>query len=292
MYKRIIAVATILSLNVSVWADYPSDRKAAMELVKAGKNEEALAAFDKMAKGTAVEAQKSDALEQAALCSNRLKKYDQAIELAGQIPSVPMAKSVKIQLMLENRKYEEIIAAFKDEDMSNWPEKAAGPAYFCRGRAYITVRDGKAAETDLKKAVETLGEGELKDQARLLLGETYRDILNDDAQALAAFTEGTKAQALYGWICMTCITSAADILAKQKKCEEALSMLGKVDSSKMTGVWKYNFILAYANVAAAQGKKDEAIVKLNEALAAKDIADWQKSAFQKKLKELQETETK
>jgi tetratricopeptide (TPR) repeat protein len=292
MYKRIIAVATILSLNVSVWADYPSDRKAAMELVKAGKNEEALSAFDKMAKGTAVEAQKSDALEQAALCSNRLKKYDQAIELAGQIPSVPMAKSVKIQLMLENRKYEEIIAAFKDEDMSNWPEKAAGPAYFCLGRAYITVRDGKAAETDLKKAVETLGEGELKDQARLLLGETYRDILNDDAQALAVFTEGTKAQALYGWICMTCIISASDILAKQNKCDEALAVLGKVDSSKMTGAWKYNFILAYANVAAAQGKKEDAIAKLNEAMAAKDIADWQKTAFQKKLKELQETETK
>ncbi|MEI6424129.1 MAG: hypothetical protein WCP55_18075, partial [Lentisphaerota bacterium] len=64
MFKHIIAVAAVLSFNMNGWADYPADRKAAMELVKAGKNEEALSAFEKMAEGTAVEAQKSDAIEQ------------------------------------------------------------------------------------------------------------------------------------------------------------------------------------------------------------------------------------
>lgn len=292
MNNRIIAVAAVLSLSVAAWADYPADREAAMELVKAGKNDEALAAFDRMAKSAADEAQKSDALEQAAMCANRLKKPGRALEFAEQIPSVPVAMSVKMQLMLENREYNEIIATFKDEDMSHWPAKAAGPAYFCRGRAYMTVRDGVAAASDLKKAFEILGEGEPRDQARLVLGETYRDILNDDAQALAIFTEGTPSEPIFGWVRLTCITSASDILAKQNKCDEALSMLGNVDSSEMTGVWKYNFMLAYANVAAAQGKKDEAIAKLTEALAANDLAEWQKAAFEKKIKELQETETK
>lgn len=292
MYRRIIAGAAILSLNVTVVADYQDDHKAAMELVKAGKNEEAMSAFEKMGKSTADEAQKNDAFEQAAICASNLKKYDQALELAGQIPQVPMAKAVKIRIMFENNKHKELLAAFKEEDMSAWPEKAAGPAYFYRGRAYMTVRDGKAAEADLKKVVSSQSAGKLRDQAFLYLGKTYCEILNDDAQALANFAEVTKSGANYGWINLSCITSSSDILVKQKKYDEALAILAKVDSSKMPAVWKYNFILAYANVAGAQGKKEEAIAKLNEGLAGKDIAEWQKQLFQQKLKELNAGETR
>ena len=288
MLKRIIAFVIMLSCGASVLADYPADRKAALGLVNAGKNQEALAAFTKLAEASALEAQKTDALEQAALCASRLTKYDEAMDLAKQIPQAQMSKAVQMRLMLENRKHEELVAAFKGEDMSTWPEKAAGLACFCRGRAYMTMRDGKAAEADLKKAVDTLGEGELRDQARLLLGEACRDLLNDDEKALAIFTEGiAKSQATYGWICLTCITSSSAILVKQKKCDEALAVLGKVDFKAMVGAWKCNFILAYADVYAAQGKKAEAIANLTEGLAGKDIQEWQKPRFQQRLKELQ-----
>lgn len=288
MLKRIIALAVVLSCSAVVLADYPADRQAALELVKAGKDAEALAAFTKMADATALEGQKSDALEQAALCANRLKKYDEAVELAKRITPIQMSKAVQMCLMQENRKYDELIAAFKGEDISNWPDKAAGLAGCCRGRAYMLARDGKAAEADLKKAVETLGEGYVRDETRLLLGETYATLLNDDAQALATFTDGiAKSQDAYGWIRLTCITSSSGILARQKKFGEALAILGKVDSSAMKGVWKYNFILAYADVYAAQGQKAEAIAKLNEGLAGKDVAEWQKPMFEQRLKALQ-----
>jgi tetratricopeptide (TPR) repeat protein len=288
MFKHIIAVAAILSFNASGWADYPSDRKAAMELVKAGKNEEALSAFEKMAEGTAVEAQKSDAIEQAAMCAKRLKKYDQAIELAGKIPVVPMAKTVQMRIMLENGKVSEILTKFKDESIADWPSKAAGEASYCRGIAYFNAKDGKAAEADLKNALKNLAPERMADEARFRLADNYKDNLKDDQQALAAYLEGIeKSIDAFGWIRLQSIVSASEILSRQSKHDEALAVLGKVDSGKMTGTWKYNFILAYANVAAAQGKKDEAIAKLNEGLAAKDIADWQKPAFQQKLKELQ-----
>ncbi len=293
MYKRIIAVAVVLSLNINGWADYPSDRKAAMELVKAGKNEEALSAFDKMAKDTADEAQKSDAIEQAAMCASRLKKYDQAIELAGQIPVVPMAKTVQMRIMLDNGKASEILTKFKDEAIADWPSKAAGEASYCRGIAYFNAKDGKAAEADLKNALRNMAPGRITDEARLRSADNYKNNLKDDQQALAAYLEGIeKSTDAFGWIRLQSIVSASEILSRQSKHDEALAMLGKVDSSKMTGVWKYNFILAYANVAADQGKKDEAIAKLNEGLSGKDIAEWQKPLFQQKLKELQETGTK
>ncbi len=288
MFKRIFALMVVLSFGMTALADYPADRKAAMDLVNAGKNQEALAAFTKMAEASTIETQKSDALEQAAYCTNRLKKYDEAIELAKKITPPEMSKAVQMSLMLDNRKSAELLAAFKGEDISNWPDKAAGLAGYCRGIAYITVRDGQAAVADLKKAVDSLGEGYMRDEARLRLGETYGALLNDDAQALAVYADGiAKSKDNYGWIRMTCITSTSDILVKQKKCDEALAVLGKIDSSAMTGVWKYNFMLAYANVYAAQGKKAEAIAKLNAGLAAKDIADWQKPLFQQKLKEVQ-----
>jgi tetratricopeptide (TPR) repeat protein len=192
-----------------------------------------------------------------------------------------------MQVMLWNGKYEELVAAFKAEDFSAWPEKSAGPAYFCRGRAYMVLRDGKAAEADMKKAVETLGEGEPSNEARLLLGDIYRDLLQDDALALAAYNENIAKAPKFGWIQMMSVTSASGILARQKKPDEALAVMKDYDPAKMNGVWKHNFMLAYADVEIAQGKKAEAIARLNSSLAAKDIAEWQKAAFQQKLKELQ-----
>ena len=285
MYTR-IAVA-VLSLAAAALADYPADRKAAVELMTAGKNEEALAAFLKLADSAAGDAQKSDALEQAATLAGRMRRYEQGVEIAKKIPLQPVSKSARMQVMLWNGKYEELVAAFKAEDFSAWPEKSAGPAYFCRGRAYITLRDGKAAEADMKKAVETLGEGETSNEARLLLGDIYRDLLQDDALALAAYNENVAKAPKFGWIQMTSVTSASGILARQKKFDEALAVMKDYDPGRMNGVWKYSFLLAYAEVYAAQGRKAEAVAKLNEGLAAKDLAAWQKPMFEKKLKELQ-----
>jgi len=51
MAHPIIAVVAVLLLCGAAWADYVSERKAAAELDRAGKHEEALAAFVKLAEG-------------------------------------------------------------------------------------------------------------------------------------------------------------------------------------------------------------------------------------------------
>jgi len=91
MRKRLITLAVVLACSAPVCADYIADRKAAMDLVKAGKNEEAMTAFIEMAETTTNAAQESDALEQAAMCAHRQKEHDQAMQLARQIPLVPMS---------------------------------------------------------------------------------------------------------------------------------------------------------------------------------------------------------
>jgi tetratricopeptide (TPR) repeat protein len=287
MSIRILAPVALLLCAAIALADYPADRKAAADLMAAGKLDEALAAFLKLADAAAGDNQKSDALDQAAACAARLRKYDEAIRIAKRIPQPQTAKAAQMNAMLWNGKYEELVAAFKAEDFSAWPEKNAGLAYFCRGRAYITLRDGKAAEADMKKAVETLGEGEARNEARLLLGDIYRDLLQDDAQALVVYQENVAKAAKFGWIQMTSVVSVSAILVRQKKFDEALAAMKDYDPARMSGVWKYTFLMAYAELYAAQGKKAEAVAALKEGLAAKDLAAWQRPGFEQKLKELQ-----
>jgi len=289
MLKRIVVLAVALSFGVSVWADYIADRQAAMKFVKAKKNEEALAAFTKMAEGKVSDAQKSDALEQAAMCAHRLKDFDKALELAKQIPIEPAAKTVRMRLLQGNRKRAEVIAEFKDVDFSAWPEKYAGEAFFIRGECYFSTRKGAKAEADLKKALENLGPGYNMDYARLTLAHNYRQNLKDDAKALATYREGVKkGHDAYGWISLTCTTSAAEILRKQQKYGEALDTLGQVNVAQMKkGYWAAAMRSAYAEVYAAQGKKAEAIAKMKEAAEIEGIAEWQKKRLDKKLKKLQ-----
>ena len=233
MYKHIIAATVILSLNVNTWADYPSDRKAALELSKAGKNEEALSAFDKLAKSATDETQKADALEQAAMCAHQLKKYDQALELAGQIPLVPMAKTVQMRIMLDNGKGAELLAKFKDEPIADWPAKAAGEASYCRGMAYFIAKDGNGAESDLKNALKNMAPGSTTDQARLALADNYKNNLKDDQQALAAYLEGIeKATDKFGWFRFSSIVSASKILSQQSKYDEAARKKSSLDLRK------------------------------------------------------------
>lgn len=286
--KQAVVFGVVLAFSVSVRADYPADRKAAMELVQAGKNEEALSAFTKLSQSAVEEAQKADALEQAAMCASRLKKYDQAIELAGKIPALPMSKAVQMKIMMDNGKGAELLAKFKDENFADWPSKAAGDAYYCRGIAYFQTKDGKCAEADLKNALTKLAPGYTVDEARLKLAENYKNNLNDDQQALAAYRELIeKATDSFGWIRLGSIATASEILRKQGKYDEAFQILGKAQVDGLNSYWKIAILGAYGETLAAQGKKTEAAAKFKEALAVKGITDEHKPAYEKRLAELQ-----
>ncbi len=225
-------------------ADYLSDRRAALALVQAGTNAEALTAFTNMAAGASSELQKSDALEQAVWCANRLRQYDRALELAKAIPIPAVSKKCRMILLCANGKYSELIAEFKAEDIDQWPESARGEAFFSRGKAFVQLKDGPAAAADLKKAAEYSGEANNKPGlAWQMLGDMCRDLLKDDQKALAAYAEGVKM--LQGgtgpYYTLNALFSAADILRKEGKYNEALEMFGKIDLKKQAGGWGHTY---------------------------------------------------
>ena len=291
MFRQAILVAILLSSSIQVWADYIADRKAAMELVRGGKYEAALAAFTKMAQGTDSDRQKSDALEQAALCAHHLERYREAMELAQQIPLTPASRRVQMRIMHENGKRRELIDRFNDEDLGAWPERDAGAAFFYRGAAYFSLKMGPAAEADLKGALENLGKGYLRGQAALTLAHSYRRSSPDDEAALDAYVrmqEFERKRDQWGWLYLTAVTAAGDILRHQKKHDEALAMLGQVPVDKMGGgYWKAALLCAYGEIRASQGQKAKALARFREALAVKGIADAQKAACQRRIGELE-----
>lgn len=286
MLKHVTSLAVILSCGVSLSADYVADRKAAVELAGSGKHEEALSAFTKMAEGDFTDFQKSDALEQAALCANRVKRYDQAMELAQQIPLEPVSKACQMKIMSSNRKWREVVDKFKDEDIDSWPDWVIGEASHTRGRAYYFAKEGVNAEKDLKRAADYLMEDNSKGLALNALGDTYQHLLKDDEKAIEAYRRCYKTRNVYKK--SHAAMAVASILRKQQKPDEALLELKKLDLDSISNAyWRGAMLCAYGQALACAGKKTEAIARYREALALEGATSWTKRACEKALKELQ-----
>ena len=272
---RKVMIAALLALGgAAAMADYVADRRAAVALAGAGKQEEAQAAFVKMAAGEVSPFQKSDALEQAAQCALRRGKADEAMELAKQIPLTPISKTCQMRILTAGRKWAEVTALFKDEDFAAWPDEQKAEAYHLRGQSRSFVRDGKGAEADLRKAVETYPNAFCKGQAALALGDNYRDNLKDGAQALAAYLQTYEyVRDPNSYITCSALISAADLLQKQGRKDEAVQTLQKIDTAKMNGYWRARMLDAQGQALAAQGKPAEAVAKYNEAAATPGIPE-------------------
>ncbi|MDD4871168.1 MAG: hypothetical protein PHR77_11470 [Kiritimatiellae bacterium] len=285
MLKKIFLAGLLSVCTAHVMADYVADRKAAVALAAAGKQQEAITAFVKMAEGPASDFQKSDAHEQASQCAINLKQYDQAMEMTKKIPLQPVSKTCQMRIMMAERKWQEVVDRFKDEVIDSWPEEVAANAFHYRGGAYYNLKDGIRAEKDLKKAAELLTEENAKGLALIALGDTYRHLLKNDDLAIETYRRVYKT-AFYKQ-CQAVI-STAGIFQRQNKLNEAVMEMNKIDMKKVqSGYWRIAMLQAWGGVLGGQGKKSEAIAKYNEALSVDGISSWQKTSCEKSVKDLQ-----
>jgi len=191
------------------------------------------------------------------MCANRLKRYDQAMELARKIPLAPMSKTCQMQIMNSNRKWKELVEQFKGEDIGSWPDGIQGNAFFVRGGAVYRVGDGKMAESDLKKACEYLYDDNSKGLVLNALGDTYWNFFTNDVLAIESYRRVYTPRNIYKRA--QAAIAIAGIFNSQQKYDEALRELNSIDISKMgSGYWCYAMLCALGNVFAKQGKKQEA----------------------------------
>lgn len=280
MSRWMTACSVVFILALSVSADYVSDRKAALDLVKAGKHEAAMTAFVAMAGGEATDVQKSDALEQAVLCAINLQQYDRAQELAKQIPAPGVSRMSQMRIVIAQRNWQGVVDQFKDDDISTWPQDLLGEAYWSRGQCALYAKNVAMAEKDLLKAVEYLN-GNGKALALIDLGDVYQAMKKDD-MALAAYCKAKGNGNIYK-DCQAAIL-VAGILVRQDKLGDALKELDTIDQKQLEpSYWRDSLLMAYGNILAKQGKKTEAAAKYNEALKNKAIHPAIKDACDKAL---------
>ncbi len=286
MFKRFVAVGFTLMLTAGTRADYPADRQAAVSLYTASKFDEALGAFRTMSAGNVTDFQKSDALEQAALCAYRLGRNDLAQELARTIPIAPISKCVQMNYFGNLRKWKEVVAKFKDEDIAGWPDEIAGRSFFYRAQAYAALGDGANATEEFKKALAYPLENGLKGSILQGLGDAYQYLLKDDEQALSAYRQLFQAAGAR-YMQLHAVLSAANILIRQNKGEEAIRELNRMELNGLTGLWRCQILCAHGNALARQGKKTESRLKYAEALGIQGLSPEQSNTVQKAMTDLE-----
>jgi tetratricopeptide (TPR) repeat protein len=261
--------------------DWPYDRawakeliaseKASAALAQAGKDAEALAAYVDMAQNMAMsERVRADLLEKASLCAQRLKDYDKAMQLAKEIPVAPLSMHRQMQLMLEQERYDALLAAFTQKAMGGrnfhqsfiYPEQedVMADLYYYRALAYIHAGNLEAAEADLKVMNDKRRQfryrsGEaIHDLTWLRLGDFYRKHLKDDDKALEAYLNvcNRTTWAPWGTPDKPVLTGAGETLAKATEAVcDILRKQGKLDNVKEL---KSSLARAQADAAAALGK--------------------------------------
>jgi hypothetical protein len=261
---------------------------AAFALANAGRHIEALAAYTNMAAAFPMgDRLKSAVLEQAALCAFRLKEYDLALALAKKIPIKPLSAHCQMRLLVEQKKFDELLALFAPKVMGGlnfyqgyiYPEleDVMGDLYYYRSLAYVHTNDLAAAEADLKimdvkrmQLTYRSGEGIL-DRAMLRLGDFYRTQLKDDERALQAYSNVIDRTTWTYWgrplkpastggsdTLVAATKAASEILLKRGKAEEVKKLqfdLLKAQAEAFAGVLKMAPMLAkFKEIVALPGR--------------------------------------
>jgi len=241
--------------------DYLIASRAAAEIKRDGKTEEALAAYVSLAQREGLtEFQRSDALEHAARCARELDDYDRAEQLAERIPLEAVAKTVRMENLHSQRKWQELIEQFAEEDFQQWPFWQIGAGAQVRGRAYHAAKKGEKAATDLELALQFTPEHRTRQSILLAIAENYEGALSDGDKALAAYqrivsSETNTGNADY----FRGVLGAARILTRRGDFDQALSTLDLVDAQDRRGYWRGTMLLARGSTLAAAGRREEAL---------------------------------
>jgi len=174
---------------------------SADKLAEEGRNAEALVAYTAISQKFAMSDRlKTDVLEKASRCAERMKNYAQALKLAEDMPVAPLSILRQMEILAAQDKYDEILKKVGRRSFAlsyTYPEleDVMADLYYYRAQAYIRADDLEKAEADLKEMNDkrrrlTYRSGEaIHDLTYFRLGNFYRDQLKDEDRALESYLE-------------------------------------------------------------------------------------------------------
>jgi predicted negative regulator of RcsB-dependent stress response len=267
--------------------DFLIAQKASQQLLLQRKYREALASFVALAAGKHTDLQKSAALEHAAFCARSLDDYEGADKLAGDIPLASVAKTVRMENLLAQRKFDTLIKQFGADDLIGWPFWQIGAGAFARARAYVFTKAGREAEADLKTALTYTVDTRIRTSILATMGSNRETNLGDDEGALKAYRQNYESKERIGAADeFRSVHNAARILARQGKLDESLKTLDRVDVENLRGYWRHATLLVLGETLAAAGRKADALAAYQKVLADKDTRDTLRTAAEKAIDQL------
>lgn len=249
--------------------DYLIGGRAAAELMRDRKIEEALSAYVALAADEGVnEFQKSDALSFAASCARSLNNFERAGEISDQIPLEWVAKTARMENLLGQRDWNGLVERFGAEDFGQWPFWEAGAGAWVRGRAYVFTKDGAKAEADFGTALEFTSDTRIRTSILAAMGSNRETNLGDDDGALEAYRQNYEGKTGVGAAEeFRSVHNAAGILTRRGKFDEALAAIRHIDIENSKGYWGNTSLLVLGDTLAAAGKKAEAQTAYQRVLA-------------------------
>lgn len=274
----------------STVTDYLIASRAAEKLLRQRKITKALSAFLALATDERLtDLQKSDALQHAAHCALRLKNFDQAEEIANQIPLEVIAKTVQMENLLSQRKFDEIINQFSKENFHEWPFWQAGAGAFARARAFVSTNAGDKAESDLKTALELTSDSRMLTRILVTMGGNRETNLQNDAAALEAYRQNFESVTRIGSADQfQSVQGAARILTRQGKFNEALKTLHRTNIEELKGFWRHSMLLSLGETLAANDQKKQALQAYEKVLQEESISAGHRREAQKLIERLKQ----
>ena len=241
--------------------DFLIEFNKAAKLKSQRKFAEAISAFTALAGyPKASEIQKSRVFAEAAASARSMRDYAEATKLAGRIPVESLAKIAKMENLAAQRKWSDVTGEFGEENLSSWSFTEIGQAAFVRGRAHYGAKNGEQAEVDYQLALEYTSDPRLRQSLLGAIARNRETVLKDDDRALEAYRRIADAKFSAGGAdYFSALQGAARLLTKQKKFDEALKILDRVDAKTLGGSWSANMLLSRAETLAAAGRKEEAV---------------------------------
>lgn len=282
-----IVLSTLLLGAPVLRADFNDDRKAAHQLSRQGKTDDAIAALRALAGKAETDVQRTQVLSDAVTLASRARNYDLATQLAREIPQPAASLNAQAHVLTYQKKWQEILDLLTAADRTSWPPEEAAAALNFIGNAHAGLKQGKEAVDAYQKAIDTAPESRTADHSLIAMGNAYRDLLSDPAQAIACFqrvfesTNNTARQA-------EAAVFSAQVYIAQEDLDQALAELEKVNMLKLTSTYqRVQVLITKAQVYIKQDQKDKAIEAYKEALAHFDIHPSQKKMVEDELAKLQ-----
>ena len=220
------------SLNPDHREGYVLQRAGVIEFIKQGKHQETQDALQQLIRTKLTDLQQADALSLSVDWALSVKRPDEAMQLAKQTKLPWHSKLAQMRVLNANRQWSEITTQFADETFDQWPDTIVADAGFLRGHAWLYLKEGAKAEQDFMTAFAFATDQNLKGEILLNLGSTYRQLLKNDAKAIATYRQVYDTSNEFKHC--TAAVAIADILRTQGKPAEARAELDRIDEKKMT----------------------------------------------------------